>query len=382
MTTKRIGYYVTGHGLGHATRSLGIIQALLSRKHIVHVISAIEPSFFYTSLNNHPCLSSHQRYLDTGAIQNGPLIVDPVETLNQFLTNVHNHRERIITDEIEFLRQNRFDIVITDATSIICRIAKDCSVPCVLLTNFTWNFCYEQMFNAIASQINQTQHLQYTAMVQACENDYADATLFIRLPGYTPLTESMERNINTITLGPMICRKAAKTAEEVRSELDISIDAYVVVLGFGGFKRSAEWQLLDDFLPRNWVCIVLGAAGEVFSSPRYVGISFDYFIPDVINAADAVIGKLGYGTMSECIAHGTPLLYVPRSSWPEEPYLEQFIVSHNAGIAISEAEFLAGIWGPYLAQALQLKGAWDPASLETNTANDRTVQLLIETGLL
>lgn len=46
------------------------------------------------------------------------------------------------------------------------------------------------------------------------------------------------------------------------------------------------------------------------------------YVPDLIHCADAVLGKLGYGFVSECVTCGTALIYVPRVDWPEEPYLE------------------------------------------------------------
>lgn len=57
-------------------------------------------------------------------------------------------------------------------------------------------------------------------------------------------------------------------------------------------------------------------------SQRYRALSPTAYVPDLISAADAVLGKLGYGFVSECITAGTALVYVPRVDWPEEQYLE------------------------------------------------------------
>lgn len=57
-------------------------------------------------------------------------------------------------------------------------------------------------------------------------------------------------------------------------------------------------------------------------SARFTAMPLDVYVPDLIPLADAVLGKLGYGFVSECITLGTPLIYVPRQNWPEEPYLE------------------------------------------------------------
>lgn len=57
-------------------------------------------------------------------------------------------------------------------------------------------------------------------------------------------------------------------------------------------------------------------------SPRFRALGPDAYVPDLIHLADVVLGKLGYGFVSECLTMGTPLIYVPRQNWPEERFLE------------------------------------------------------------
>jgi hypothetical protein len=57
-------------------------------------------------------------------------------------------------------------------------------------------------------------------------------------------------------------------------------------------------------------------------SARFRALPQDAYVPDYIHMAQAVLGKLGYGFVSECLTMGTALIYVPRQDWPEERYLE------------------------------------------------------------
>lgn len=57
-------------------------------------------------------------------------------------------------------------------------------------------------------------------------------------------------------------------------------------------------------------------------SERFITMGSNSYVPDLVYAADVVLGKIGYGFVSECISTGTPLVYVPRQHWPEEQYLE------------------------------------------------------------
>ena len=73
---------------------------------------------------------------------------------------------------------------------------------------------------------------------------------------------------------------------------------------------------------------------------------------DVAASVDAVVSKAGYGTLTECIANGIPLIYLPRYGFCEH---EALVVGMNAwggGIEISESAFLAGEWEAALRSAL------------------------------
>ena len=65
-----------------------------------------------------------------------------------------------------------------------------------------------------------------------------------------------------------------------------------------------------------------GAKASDMPSSRFTSLSPSAYVPDLIRAADAVLGKLGYGFVSECVTNGTALIYVPRVDWPEERFLE------------------------------------------------------------
>lgn len=65
-----------------------------------------------------------------------------------------------------------------------------------------------------------------------------------------------------------------------------------------------------------------GAKDADMPSSRFLSLDGSVYVPDYIHLADAVLGKLGYGFVSECLTEGTALIYVPRQHWPEEQYLE------------------------------------------------------------
>ena len=74
-----------------------------------------------------------------------------------------------------------------------------------------------------------------------------------------------------------------------------------------------------------------------------------------IAASDALIGKIGYGTVSECLAHSKPLVFVRRDYFNEEPFLRRLLQIHQAAVEIRRRDFLDGNWAPFLIAASELK---------------------------
>jgi len=86
----------------------------------------------------------------------------------------------------------------------------------------------------------------------------------------------------------------------------------------------------------------------------YLGKSSGFYHPDLINASDAVIGKVGYSTLAEIYQAGVPYGYIARPRFRESAPLVAFIEQHMVGLPISEAEFMAGQWLERLPDLLAL----------------------------
>lgn len=212
-------------------------------------------------------------------------------------------------------------------------------------------------------------------MIAECDSEYSSADYYLALPGTTPQSQTFYQNVKIVDM-PMIFRAAKTPKDEVLQSLGlpIGIVSKIVVLGFGGFKRSEEWKLASEFLPEGWICIVLGEEGSNELPERFIGVSMNSYIPDYVNIADAVIGNIGYGTVSECIGHHTPLIYIPKEYWPEEKYLIDLLNRFDSGIRMSETDFVAGSWRHYLETASARKTNWSKHTLSSEEAIEIVVK--------
>jgi hypothetical protein len=75
-------YYVTGHGLGHATRVIEVARHLCGAGHEVHIVT-VAPEFVFRRDIPSPKLHIRKVLLDCGAVQSDALTVDCLGSLEQ-----------------------------------------------------------------------------------------------------------------------------------------------------------------------------------------------------------------------------------------------------------------------------------------------------------
>jgi hypothetical protein len=93
----------------------------------------------------------------------------------------------------------------------------------------------------------------------------------------------------------------------------------------------------------------------------------DFYHPDLVGAADAVVGKIGYSTVAEAFHAGTPFCYVMRRGFAESSVLAKFVDASMHGRAIPEEDFRRALWLPFMDEVLARPRI---SSLHPNGARD------------
>ncbi len=401
MISLNVAYYITGHGFGHVTRSLELIRGLMmTGRFRVHVVTNIPRQFFYSELNefnididkfttscavgsktsNDDCELSFihwHRNLDTGGIQKDVIHMDPFLTLDAYYREIHLNRDRLLEFEIDWLKREDIQLILMDATTLACRAGYEAGIKTVFVSNFSWDFIYQESLKDIKQlhMFDDTpdEYKKYEDMIDLCTRDMLLCTYYLRYPGEVPLPAEFDETGRSCR-GPLITRQIRN--KDLRKELNIPDHLKVLLLGFGG--HATEWNLQDHFLPQGWFCLVLRASPEMMPSERFRSLPQNVYVPDLIHASDVVLGKVGYGFVSETISGGTPLVYVPRVYWAEEDFLVSVIRDkYNAALPISLDEFNRGNWEPYIEEAFKLKGTWNIASGDhPDTATGKIISVL------
>ncbi|GLT67520.1 hypothetical protein SLA2020_398210 [Shorea laevis] len=336
-------YYVTGHGFGHATRVVEVVRHLILAGHDVHVVTGA-PDFVYTTEIQSPRLFLRKLVLDCGAVQADALTVDRLASLEKYSETAVKPRASILATEVEWLNSIKADFVVSDVVPVACRAAADAGIRSVCVTNFSWDFIYAEYVMAAGHH--------HRSIVWQIAEDYSHCEFLIRLPGYCPMPAF--RDVIDV---PLVVRRLHKSRKEVRKEIGIREDVKLVILNFGG--QPAGWKLKEEYLPSGWLCLVSGASDTQDLPPNFIKLPKDAYTPDLIAASDCMLGKIGYGTVSEALAYKLPFVFVRRDYFNEEPFLRNMLEYYQGGVEMIRRDLLTGHWKPYLERAISLKPCYE-----------------------
>jgi len=361
---SNIRYYITGHGLGHASRSCQIINTL-RRRHprlSVEVVSTAAPWFFRGFLDKK--VKVRPLALDFGVLQQDSLVMREEETLRAYREFLPR-RHRLVERETASLRAEGVRLVAADIPAAAFAAAAAAGVYSVGISNFTWDWIYAGLAE---------RHPGYDDVLKSLADDYRQAELLLRLPfhGEASVIRSVEDQ-------PLVARVSPYEKEEARKRLRLPADRRVGLISFGGFGlkafdpaplgRLTDWIFLSE-------TVLPDAPANLQPLPEG-----NYAYPDLVRAADVVVTKPGYGIVSECLANGTACLYTGRGDFREQALLIEGLRRHGRAREIGNDDLRRGNWGAALEDLLTLP---EPSEALAGGGDiliaDRLAQLVREQG--
>ena len=314
---KMILYYVTDHGLGHATRTVAIVRELLKRDFEVVIRSNDPWSFFKKSLPGVrlvPGATDFAPVMDRG---NGMKVDGPATQAN--VAKWIGAMPSALEAESAFVRKERPDAIISDISAMPILLAEKHRVKSAAISNFVWS---------------DTLPLDEKSKV-FLENAYAQADLIIRLPLCSPIGLP-----NRIDSG-LVARPLTQGRQEVRKQLGVADDKVLVMMAVAG---AAKLQSGKDMT-------VIDVSNYAGSKPNSVFAEGQ----NLINASDFVVCKCGYGFSAECLASGTRFLYVLEPEHREATYIHEGLTKLGLGGNMVPAGHVAGLDRAMLEKAKGLK---------------------------
>lgn len=328
-TGPRIAYFISPHGFGHAARASGVMAALheIDPSISFEIFTTIPKWFFQDSLSGP--FTYHSLLTDIGVVQKTPLREDLPKTLqclNQFLP-FNPSMIRGLTKHVIGIKS---PLIICDIAPMGIFIAQEAGIPSVLIENFTWDWIYQGYKSYDGSRISK--HVTYLQKLFDTA-DYHIQTEPVCCHGAYDLT----------TLP--VSRKIRISRGRIRKKLQIPADGKAVMITMGGTSQhySFSEQLTKQ---RDVYFIIPGGSASTHIRKNLLLLPYhsDFFHPDLVNACDAVVGKVGYSTLAEVYYAGVPFGYISRPSFVESKVLEAYIHEKMNGLVISEKQLEEGSW--------------------------------------
>ncbi len=318
-------FYVSGHGFGHASRSIEVINALVDRRPDLRIIVRSQVASWLFTRTARPGVELSPVETDTGVVQIDSIRLDAAETIRR-ATAFMQSLDRRVADEVAFLRAARAQLVLADLPPLGIVAARAAGLPVIAYGNFTWDWIYANYEggDALAHQIGEI---------------YSHVPLTLRLPmwgGFETMT-----NVRDL---PFVARVSHRDPIDTRRALGIPLDQRVVLTSFGGYGLLGAAKPSAPGYHILW-------PGEFSESAMY-DRGFKY--EDVVRAADVVVTKPGYGIISECIANETALLYTSRGNFREYHALVEAMPKYLRCAYIDHEDLFAGNWAPHLDRLLAL----------------------------
>jgi hypothetical protein len=167
---------------------------------------------------------------------------------------------------------------------------------------------------------------------------------------------------------PVIARSGARQTGRIRKRYHIAPHKKIGLIYTGNYGMDeVDWGQLEKFTQWEFVgAYPLPQQPENF----HIVSKNDFPYTDVSASVDLIVGKAGYGILSECLSNGIPLLYMPREDFAEYPVLDAAIREWGHGFCLSKKDFYELQWNQVLEtvehssgpEKMNLTGAQDCAA--------------------
>jgi len=324
-----IAYYITGHGFGHARRSVEVIRQLRVLRPDLNVYfrTTANPAIFEELGKSNIHLERVE--LDPGAIEKDLFNIDYAATIAAVRSAI-NRREELIARELPFLRQQKIDLILCDIPFLAGDIAEAAGILIIGITNFTWDWIYEPYFGSEPDLLAEVR------------KSYRKIATLLKIP-FGGRTEWFREVIDI----PLIA--SVNTWMEIRG----AKDNRVLISLRGGIAEDSmikAAQSSSDYLFSSLTPVPSGSPANLahFAPSRRFPFSA------LLTASSLVLSKLGYGIVADCLAARIPLVWPRRYGFREDevtlaeasPYLPMLEIPHE--------DLFAGNWRPYLDELLKM----------------------------
>ncbi len=315
---------ISSHGFGHGAQTTAVLAALRKILPDLHLtlLTGLPRAFLQERIGGDFDLIDWRG--DFGMRMVSALEVDLTASAADYAA-LHADWPAQVQDTARLLERIKPDLLLANIPYLALAAAATAGIPSLALCSLNWASIYQHYF-----MDRPEAHIVFDAMVEA----YNSARYFLcPTPSMTMPELDNVRNIGPLAGLGRDCRA------DLCAQLGIPESRRLIMIAPGGIP--VQFPLEDWPIDPELVWIVPHAWDVVRDDMRpFEGLGLSFV--DVLATVDAVLGKLGYGTVAECACNGTPMLYIPRPDWPEEPYLAAWLERHGRCAPVTRAAIATG----------------------------------------
>lgn len=330
-------YFITPHGFGHAARAAAVMAALYDRQpELKFEIFTHVPSWFF-ELSIPGGFNYHALQTDVGLVQTTSMAEDLPETIKR-LGDLFPLRSEFVERLARQICDLGCKMVLCDIAPLGIAVAHAAGLPAVLIENFTWDWIYAGY---------RDEEPRFDRYIAYLEQVFASTTYHIRT------SPACSDHLPADMVSGVVSRKPRTPRAMTRNQLGVPLDARLVTVTMGGILTDYPFLGILENVKDIFFLIPGGSdsyeqRGSLILIPHHSS----YYHPDLIEACDMVIGKLGYSTMAEAYSSRVPYMYIPRPRFRETGPMSEFARAAMGAIEINEKAFFNGEWLTILPEIL------------------------------
>ncbi|WP_165351690.1 glycosyltransferase family protein [Priestia megaterium] len=310
---KTIAYYISDYGYGHATRSTAIIRELLKQNENVKIIicHSFALGFLQQSFRHEHRVAFREVATDVGYVLKENSLEPDKKLLNNNVSSYVSEFSIKLDQETQFMKEKNVSFVISDISPLGIAGAAALNIPSLGLSNFTWYTAYEGL---IEEHLLSFLHAQYKQMTYhfslACSNE-----------PHWGIEENQSFGFYSRDID-------AHEVQRIRKEIDPAGESHIIYFGLGMKVDIGTLSELPIWQSPNCKFIVSSNVNvnhpNVYRIPK-AAVETQHYVA----TADLVLTKAGWGTVSEAVCVGVPLLITNRSSMKEDRHTIDYLVRHQ-----------------------------------------------------
>jgi hypothetical protein len=271
----------------------------------------------------------HDVLTDIGLVQATSMAENLSETIQQ-LGELLPYHPALVDSLARQVREASCEQILCDVAPLGIAVARAAGLPSVLMENFTWDWIYEGYLEA------EPRFAPYIAYLR---QTFASAGTHIQTEPVCALDPTAD------LLTHVVSRKPRTAPEITRQRLGVPLDAPMVMITMGGIITQYPFlERLEN--SRNVRFLIPGGSDRYEQRGSLVLIPHhsDFYHPDLVEASNVIVGKLGYSTLAEAYTAGLPFAFVPRERFRESPPMARFAQERMNAVELPEERFFSGAW--------------------------------------